>query len=339
MRQFKLKSSAEFTAWKKTSRPKCIPANPRQHYGAEYKGLDDFLGFAKNYRPFAEARAFVWTLGLKGTDDWIAYTKRPEFPNDLPVSPSTAYQGQGWTGLGDFLGNIKEWNRLSIAAFLESLKPIIENLSESDLYLILARNGMLKRGSRLVASRMLRGLIRLKTPADIDAANEQIAEEFAKYRNSDSSEDLAEVNPLDDELLLDDAESAPLQGLTSLDDLMAIDQIIDRRITNDETIVEFMVRNRVGQLWQKLMDCRTDVESKSLVDSLRSKAGGEHFEEIRNRFLSEFDDAMGLPLPDCYDFRSQSGERIKPNAMQLPTTPLTQYIALIPKCNSANSAP
>lgn len=55
------------------------------------------------YLPFEEARDFVRKLGLKNTNEWIAYTKSNNFPEFLPVSPNSVYNE--FTTYGDFLGN------------------------------------------------------------------------------------------------------------------------------------------------------------------------------------------------------------------------------------------
>lgn len=322
MRQFDLKSSADFEAWKRSGRPKFIPASPRDFYKAEYTDLADFLGFAKNYRPFLEAREFVWTLGLKGSDDWTAYTQSSDFPSDLPVSPSSAYDGKGWQGLGDFIGFTKEWNRLSILAFLESLKPVIDKLSEADLYLILARRGILKRRHGLLGTGVLRGLTRLRTPADIENAKEKIADEFAAAKDESDSvtiESAASEEVGDVDFLFDDSDGTTLRTLKSLEDLKAIDQIVDARISDDTSVIEFMVRNRVSHIWQKLMECRSQVEMNSLVGRVQELSGGRYFSEIKDRFLTEFDGAMSLPLPENYSFQTSSGVLIKPNPMQCLT--------------------
>ena len=59
----------------------------------------------KYWRPFAEARAYARSLGLKNSDDWNKkHWKTNERPSDIPSSPSVTY-GAAWTSWEDFLGD------------------------------------------------------------------------------------------------------------------------------------------------------------------------------------------------------------------------------------------
>jgi hypothetical protein len=55
-------------------------------------------------REFA-ARAFVRGLELNSWDEWSDYCKSGKKPDDIPTTPSKAYANDGWTGMGDWLGN------------------------------------------------------------------------------------------------------------------------------------------------------------------------------------------------------------------------------------------
>jgi superfamily II DNA or RNA helicase len=57
-----------------------------------------------NWRPFEEARSFVWTLGLKNTGEWLDYCRSGKKPSDIPVAPSQLYADTGWIGMSDWLG-------------------------------------------------------------------------------------------------------------------------------------------------------------------------------------------------------------------------------------------
>ncbi len=54
-------------------------------------------------RPFADARAFVHTLGLKSRAEWGAYARSGDRPDDIPRSPGAVYKAE-WQGMGDWLG-------------------------------------------------------------------------------------------------------------------------------------------------------------------------------------------------------------------------------------------
>jgi len=55
------------------------------------------------WRAFADARAFVRTLGLKSQRDWQSYAKSADRPTDIPSTPASAYRSE-FQGYGDWLG-------------------------------------------------------------------------------------------------------------------------------------------------------------------------------------------------------------------------------------------
>ena len=68
----KLKNHKEWSAYCSSRRkPYNIPSAPNETYGTEFQGWGDWLGTGyisnhhRKHRPFAEARAFVHTLGLR----------------------------------------------------------------------------------------------------------------------------------------------------------------------------------------------------------------------------------------------------------------------------------
>jgi predicted helicase len=60
----------------------------------------DSVGRA-NWRPFAEARAFVHGLGLKSVPEWWVYCKSGKKPPDIPTNPHVVYADAGWVSMGD----------------------------------------------------------------------------------------------------------------------------------------------------------------------------------------------------------------------------------------------
>ena len=96
--------------------PNDIPAAPNQVYGDKgWKGIGDWLGTGtvaarlKKYRPFLEARAFVRTLQLKSSSEWVAFARGRmlrvgQLPAAIPATPAGTYANKGWKGMGDWLG-------------------------------------------------------------------------------------------------------------------------------------------------------------------------------------------------------------------------------------------
>ena len=121
-RQLGLKSRSQWNAYtkgqllKKRKFPDAIPAYPDKTYRDRgWQGWGDWLGTGtiaprlRKYRSFTKARAFVRQLGLTSSAEWNAYTKgkllnKQKLPEDIPRTPSQAYEGKGWQNLGDWLG-------------------------------------------------------------------------------------------------------------------------------------------------------------------------------------------------------------------------------------------
>ena len=61
------------------------------------------------FRPFEEAREFVRSLGLSDTKEWREYSWSGKRPHDIPSKPEIVYKGKGWKGLGDWLGNLRDF--------------------------------------------------------------------------------------------------------------------------------------------------------------------------------------------------------------------------------------
>src|SRR5512136_2730701 len=114
VRSLGLNTLKEWRAWYKSSaRPRDIPADPTSVYRQEgWKGFGDWLGTGRIacqkriYRPFIKARAYARNLGLNSLEEWLAWSKEPEIPKDIPACPDKTYKRSGeWKGWPDWLGN------------------------------------------------------------------------------------------------------------------------------------------------------------------------------------------------------------------------------------------
>ena len=56
------------------------------------------------FRPWPEARAFVYALGLGSFAAWRQWATSPARPADIPSNPDRAYARAGWTDWADWLG-------------------------------------------------------------------------------------------------------------------------------------------------------------------------------------------------------------------------------------------
>eukprot|EP00898_Chlorokybus_atmophyticus_P006938 jgi/Chlat1/7245/Chrsp58S06888 len=97
-----MKTREEYREWsRKNVRPPDIPGDPAKVYkNAGWISWMDFLGTCKGrpahvvFRPFEEARAYVWTLGIKSIDDYYKWAASGARPPDIPSNPDKAYRGQ-----------------------------------------------------------------------------------------------------------------------------------------------------------------------------------------------------------------------------------------------------
>lgn len=111
-RQLRLKNYKEWRKFCKSGQlPKDIPADPRHQY--KDKGWISFGDWLDNgtlprntrqYKPFEEARDYVWSLGIKNSKQWLDYSKSGQLPQDIPANPSYHYKDKGWESWRDWLG-------------------------------------------------------------------------------------------------------------------------------------------------------------------------------------------------------------------------------------------
>jgi hypothetical protein len=111
VRKLKLRSCKEWFAWIKSGqRPSDIPAQPDRVYRDDgWVSWSDWLGserrvLAKDMLPFAEGRALVRGLELKGHREWLKWSKSGQRPSNIPSNPERTYRNDGWISYPDWLG-------------------------------------------------------------------------------------------------------------------------------------------------------------------------------------------------------------------------------------------
>ena len=99
LRPLNIKSTNEWKKYCKSgNKPNNIPSVPKKVYGDMFIGFGDFLGngnIAQKYhvyRPFNEARDFIRSLNFKTMDEWKAYCKSGNKPDDIPAKPDQTYR-------------------------------------------------------------------------------------------------------------------------------------------------------------------------------------------------------------------------------------------------------
>jgi hypothetical protein len=114
------------------NRPDNVPSAPDAFYGEEFTDWGDWLGTGtiptqdREFLPFAEARAFAHTLGLRSAQAWERYCKSGEKPDNIPSSPRHEYPDV-WQGWKDWLGKRKLKRRVEKYDYLNmaTIKEVI----------------------------------------------------------------------------------------------------------------------------------------------------------------------------------------------------------------------
>ncbi len=151
-RSLKLKNGVEWGAFsrglvpEKGTLPDDIPANPSGVYKDQgWKGMGDWLGTgtiasrSRVFRPFEEARKFIWSLDLKRENEWRLFRKGklPEkgtLPDDIPTNPNVIYKDLGWKGMGDWLGTGTIAPRLRVYRPFEEAREFTQGLKLKNGY-------------------------------------------------------------------------------------------------------------------------------------------------------------------------------------------------------------
>jgi superfamily II DNA or RNA helicase len=322
MLQYGITTQSQWNVWVKTAdKPPGIPADPYSAYsGKGWDGWPNWFGRDasrasghEQVRPFLDARKFARSLGLKSDDEWRAWAKTSR-PDDVPYSPDARYAGEGWIGWPDFLGYFSRWTHREIAKFLDSLEPCIEQLTELDLYLILSKNGMLRRDARLRAGKLLRGLTNARTQSDLQKAKQQLADALKK-RSVTDREQAGNCNTLSQTVSDEDlsaTDGSTLRQLDILDALQTVDRVTELNLTDDAEVIEFMISERVMLLWQEAMASG----ETAVFARLNSFQGGTYGTLIKEKFTDSYNLVKVLDVPTDYRQVDAAGQPANLNLMQ-----------------------
>lgn len=136
-----LKTLTDFMNWCKSGdKPDTIPMNADRTYkDSGWLSWADFLGtkpgWKGEYKPFEEARDYVWSLGIRSQDEWQKYSASGQRPFDIPANPKSVY-GEEYISMYDWLGTKKGWNGyMNYNELVEFIKPLnIKSGSEWNNY-------------------------------------------------------------------------------------------------------------------------------------------------------------------------------------------------------------
>lgn len=322
MRQYGITTQPQWNVWVKTAdKPPEIPADPSKTYARkgwtkwyDWFGRDPSRASGhEEVRPFLEARKFARSLGLKSDKEWRAWAKTNR-PDDIPYSPDSRYEGEGWIGWPDFLGYFSRWTHHEIARFLDSLEPCVEQLTELDLYLILSKNGMLRRDSRLRAGKLLRGLKNARTQADLKEAKLQLTEALKKKSATDG-EQAEDSNTLPQTVSAADlsaTDDSTLRRLDVLKALQTVDRVNELKLSDDAEVLDFMISERVMLLWQEAMASG----EAAVFEQLNAFQGGTYATLIKEQFTDNYRRVKALDVPGDYRQVNAAGLPADLNLMQ-----------------------
>lgn len=304
--------------------PRGIPKSPSTVYKDKgWISWKDWLGRDDNFRfkDFEVARDFVRSLGLKSRREWTQFSQSPECPPGIPSDPASIYSDR-WLGFGDWIGHTTRWNRNAILAFIKSLRGMIAYLTPVEVYSLMKRKGLI--GNLFPTNSNAQLLRSFDQVCHTDAPDTVLDDLLDQLHQTEQSteEQATSPNQIDPENEQSNAEIATvstrelstvteLPHLNSLEDLSLPDRLIASGMTDDEDLLEFLVNNRIGGLWQKALDGN----SEELIGSLLNETGGDWFAKIRDRFLEQFEGAQRLPVPVDYSF-VKNGVIQPPNLMQ-----------------------
>ena len=245
--------------------------------------------------------------------------------------------GQGeWRGWADWLGVVNRWDRPTLLAFLEDLRPHLKHLEEKELYAIISQSGAMPalRGAfdRERPSRLIQDLKENEgrgVEEAITGTSEAKLEEAALSGEETSEEEalgkVPETAVPPQEYLADESKTQTLvaeegglpelvtpEGLRAVDDLMALHYGLDDEMAN------FLVRNRIAALWNAYINA----DSGHMEEALAGE-GGHYFRLIRSHFHEELWAVENLTVPAGWSFRppgvGYDQPPVPPNVMQKRT--------------------
>ncbi len=257
---------------------------------------------------------------MEGQKGWLEWLRSNKLPPDIPSNPAMTYKKE-WRGWGDWTGTGSVWTHQALLALLRDLRPRLPYLKESDLYAILRQGGAMP-----TLRRAFGGASPLKVLKDLKENEGQGLDKALQYT---PDEDLIDEEVVDEDFvpeelgpevteLLTDGEprldyTNGLPTLVSGEALRAVDELAALRYGLDDEVAEYLVQNRVADLWE----CYINKGAVAVDEALEGK-GGYYFDLIRSRFRTELEGVNNLKIPEEWSFAIE-GKPAPPNMMQRRT--------------------
>ncbi|HXW11662.1 MAG TPA: DEAD/DEAH box helicase family protein, partial [Nitrososphaeraceae archaeon] len=274
------------------------------------------------YRPYEQAKKFVHSLNLSGTEQWRDYCKSGNKPNDIPTGPAGVYK-QDWKGWWDWLGHEDSiWTIYKVKGLLKDLikSKIIYQWDEAVLYSFLLRKGLLSLYDGNRHAKFFRNLIE----AAKTNAGRKIIEEYANSK-SEIPPDLSNITN-NSGTESKEIETASLSDLSNfvenreaLDygDIKSVEQILEHTnmlesINVDEEAMRFYVNYSVDELWKHAFENEDEIRKK--INSMDMN-GNKYHDTVLQNFLSDYESSIKLKMPSGYSFPRRS-KLMYPTLMQ-----------------------
>lgn len=285
----------EFVKWITSGRkPDFIPRRLDTVYKSEWTGFNDFIG--NSYFSYSEARSYIQSLNPKISSieeyELVCGNVSKTLTRRLPLNPSKQYADE-WTGWPLFLGltNIspKRVSNKMIMNFVKSLNPILDSLTQAELYIILNNHGFIKENSYDLVNSILRNTLTDSTVLE--------------------TPDMLNKTTIND--LLEDGINLPELSVKSI--LKKLDTV--QLLASDAETIEFLIINGVRTVWNKILNTPIQTDIDVIINELSSHTGGLYSATLQTKFLEQYNGAINLTLPSGYEF-TKDGVYLEPNLMQ-----------------------
>jgi superfamily II DNA or RNA helicase len=213
------------------------------------------------------------------------------------------------------------WTLQSIRAFVECLKDHLQTFTPAELYLLFQQNGLLRMYGKgkgfvkaLSTGRFPREEIEKFVNGQPSLVDEFVQDPTQTLENLDSSEAKSgtENDLLDraDEVVAE-VDAAEQQQLPLIETKKVLASLGHHVITSaDEDAVEFLLASAVAKIWKHAYQ-----DEATALAQAETFQGEAYAEQVRTRFLNEYQAAKDLAIPASYAFQVE-GKPTAPNLMQ-----------------------
>jgi superfamily II DNA or RNA helicase len=234
-----------------------------------------------------------WQCSKNAEHEWQAHPASRKWGNGCPICNT------GWTVD-------------KIRSFIRSLLPHLEHLTPAELYVIFQQNGILNLQSK--SRTFLQALRTGKFPKEelekFVNGEQSLVDEFIE--NSDKRIDQLSENLEGLSAVISEEETASLEEelpfVETKDILAALSNKIISNI--DREAIEFFANSAVAKIWHHAF-----INEKVALNQLSECPSDPYSQEIKARFLEQYEGAKNLTIPSGYNFKV-NGELSLPNLMQ-----------------------